>query len=44
MKFFFEKDKKLWTLDEVKREWSQGLFMGAFISFIVFYIWFRYIE
>jgi len=31
------------TLNETKKEWKQGLYIGSIVTFIIVYIWFRFI-
>ena len=34
-------NKTIFTLEQTKKEWTQGLYLGAIITFILRYIWFR---
>ncbi len=34
-------NKSIFTLDQTKKEWTQGLYLGAIVTFVIMYVWLR---
>ena len=32
-----------YSLEQVKKEWLQGLILGSIVTFIVMYVWFKWL-